>query len=415
MYCKVHGISHKGEGVGKIDGKAAFIPFAIPGEEVDVEITESKKKYMRTRLVNILQESEYRINPACKYFDNCGGCAYQHVDYYKQLDFKRQVVIDNVKRIGKLDISVNPVLGMDNPWRYRNKVEWHISNKGLAYYNRDDRSLLPIGSCYLISQEMQDLSNYLNNNPDEWIKAEVTKIGIRQSSLNKKLMLIFYANFSDKIKIESIVKNNTLLDSIYGISSGGKEKLLYGEPVLYEKIGNCTYRVSPQAFFQINHEQTEKLYSLVKRYADLQGKENVLDAYCGTGSISLYVSDQAGKVVGVESFRAAVKDARKNAIANKINNCEFIHGDCEKIIPEIKEKFDLLILDPPRSGCKAELIHAISKMNPSRIVYVSCNPSTMARDLALFNEASFCPVEIQPIDMFPQTGHVECVVVIERK
>ena len=416
MQCFVDGISHSGEGVARIDGKATFVPFTIPGETVEVKIIEEKKNFQRAELEQVLSASPDRTDPPCPYFFKCGGCAYQHIGYPRQLELKRQVVKESLKRIGGIDIEVNPVLGMEDPWRYRNKVEWHTGSKAsehtMGYYLNDSRVLMGIDSCLLISQEMQDYSNYIKDHLDELNIPDGCEIIIRQSSANQEMMLIFGGAGSREINFAKML-NYKEVASIYSVEAGVAQ-LHYGEQVLTDKIINRKYQISPLAFFQVNHQQTEKMMEIVKEYAQLGSNDTVLDAYCGTGSIALSLAGSARKVIGVESFKPAIRDAKRNAFKNKITNCKFIKGTCEKIVPDLEEQFDVVILDPPRTGCKPELIEALIKKTAKRIVYVSCNPATLARDLALLVKAGYNVAEVQPIDMFPQTSHVECVVRIYR-
>ncbi|PKM76661.1 MAG: 23S rRNA (uracil(1939)-C(5))-methyltransferase RlmD [Firmicutes bacterium HGW-Firmicutes-15] len=417
MRCYIDGITHIGEGVARIEGKATFIPYAIPGETVEVEITEEKKRFRRARLTEIKDSSEDRITPLCPHFYECGGCAYQHVSYPKQLELKQRVVQESINRIGKIDLEVNPVLGMEEPWRYRNKVAWHVDRINgqlkMGYYQNDSHKIIDITTCKLISVEMENLSLYIKAKLDELNLPDHGEIVIRQSSLNRKLMLVFRGDGMENVSINSLL-DYPELESIYTINNDFYT-LLHGEPYLEEEINGLHYDISALSFFQVNSGQTSKLYDLVKEYAHARPSNRVLDAYCGMGSISLLLAKTARKVLGVESYAPAIKDATNNKYKNKIFNCDFLTGPCEIIIPQLIDEFDLVVLDPPRAGCTEDLIEAIAAISPRRIVYVSCNPATLARDLALFEKEGFETREIQPVDMFPQTSHVECVVRIYRK
>jgi 23S rRNA (uracil1939-C5)-methyltransferase len=416
LRCYVDGISHSGEGVARIDGKATFIPFAIPGETVEIKVIEDKKNYQRARLQEVITASPDRVDPPCPYYFKCGGCAYQHVSYPRQLELKRQVVKDSLKRIAGIDIEVNPVIGMEDPWRYRNKVEWHTGKESgeltMGYYINDSRVLMGIDNCLLISQEMQNYSKYIKDNLQELKIPNACEVIVRQSSANQELMLIFNGPGTSQIDFARML-NYQEAASIYSVDQGATQ-LHYGDQSLEDAISEIKYGISPLAFFQVNPQQTERLMEVIKDFAQIDKGDNVLDAYCGIGSIALGLAGKAKRVVGVESFKSAVKDAKRNAFKNDISNCKFIKGRCEEIIPDLKEHFDVVILDPPRSGCKAQLIESIVKMAPKRVVYASCNPATLARDLAAFVKADYNLVKVQPIDMFPQTGHVECVVLITR-
>jgi 23S rRNA (uracil1939-C5)-methyltransferase len=417
LRCFINGVTHNGEGVARNDGKATFIPFAIPGETVEVEITDEKRKFRRARLTEIVDSSADRITPCCPHYYDCGGCAFQHVSYPKQLELKQQVVQETINRIGKIDLQVKPVIGMDTPWRYRNKVTWHVKRINgklkMGYYLNDSHRIINIDTCKLISIEMENLSLYIKSRLEELNLPDNCEIVVRQSSLTSKLMLVFSGAGTDNVNLNLLV-DYPELDSIYSIDNEFYT-LLHGEAYLQEEINGLHYDISALSFFQVNSTQTSKLYNIAKSYAHAKSKTRVLDAYCGIGSISLQLAKTARKVLGVESYAPAIKDAVNNKYKNNIFNCDFITGPCEVIIPQLLDEFDIVVLDPPRSGCSKDLIHAIVNISPKRIVYVSCNPATLARDLALFAQEGYESLEIQPVDMFPQTSHVETVVLIERK
>ncbi|MBP1761119.1 MAG: methyltransferase, TrmA family [Firmicutes bacterium] len=416
MDCYIDGISHAGEGVARINGKATFIPFTIPGETVTIKLTEEKKNYQRAHLENIITPSPDRIDPPCRHYFICGGCSYQHVNYERQMVLKRQVVEETIKRIGGIDVKVNPVIGMEDPWHYRNKVEWHTGIKSgepvLGYYINNSHTLIDIEDCLLISQNMKDCSRYIKRYLQKLQLPAGCEIIVRQS-VSGDLMFIFNGTGTSEIDYSQMVRDYEEA-SIYSFDQG-VPMLHNGKPRLLEKLGELAFEISPLTFFQVNHMQTERMLEIIKDYAQLRRSDAVLDAYCGTGSIALSIARDVNKIVGVESFKAAVKDAKRNAFNNQITNCRFIKGNCEDIIPEMEEDFNVVILDPPRSGCKKELIQAVIKKSPRSIIYVSCNPSTLARDLALFINTSYIVEQVQPIDMFPQTHHIECCVLLCRK
>jgi len=416
LRCLVDGISHLGEGVARIDGKATFIPFAIPGETVEVEITQDKKKYQRAKIVDIITGSAERITPDCPHYYECGGCAYQHMSYEKQLALKQTVVNETINRIGKIELQANPILGMEDPWRYRNKVEWHVDRINgqlkMGYYQNDSHRIIEINTCKLISIEMENLSMYIKARLEEMRLPDHCELVIRQSSLNRKLMLIFRGEGTEDVNIDCLLDYPELA-SIYCIDNE-YYTLLFGEPYLEEEINGIHYDISALSFFQVNSLQTRKLYELVNEYAQIERGYRVLDAYCGIGSIAMNLAQSARKVIGVESYPPAIQDAVHNVLKNSIKNCDFLTGSCEILIPQLIDKFELVVLDPPRAGCSEDLIQSIVNLNPYRIVYVSCNPATLARDLTLFDQGGYETKEIQPVDMFPQTSHVETVVLITR-
>jgi 23S rRNA (uracil1939-C5)-methyltransferase len=415
MECYIDGISHGGEGVARINGKATFIPFTIPGETVSIKIIEEKKNYQRAHLEKVIIPSPDRIDPPCRHYFKCGGCSYQHVSYERQLVLKRQIVEETIKRIGGLEVKVNPVIGMEDPWRYRNKVEWHNGIESgepvLGYYINNSHELIDIEDCLLISEEMKDCSRYIKQYLKQLPLPAACEIIVRQSA-GGDLMFIFNGKGTSAIDFSPMATDYEEA-SIYSIDQG-VARLHNGKPRITEKLGEIDFEISPLAFFQVNHIQTERMLEIVRDFARFRRSDIVLDAYCGTGSIALSIAKDVNRIVGVESFKAAIKDAKRNAFNNQITNCRFIKGNCEDIIPELEEKFNIVILDPPRNGCKAEVLQAVIKKSPRSIIYVSCNPSTLARDLAIFKNTSYIVEKVQPVDMFPWTSHTESVCLLER-
>ncbi len=417
MICSVESITHNGEGVARIEGKAVFIPGAIPGETVDIEMIDNRKSFARARLIRVLKPSSDRLEPLCPHYFACGGCSYQHVSYPRQLQLKGQIVQDAIKRIGGIEVKVEPVLGMEDPWHYRNKVQWHTGNLGgrlsMGYFRPGSRELVTIDTCLLISQEMNDISRFLRDDLAHLQVPEGCIITVRQSFYNHEMMLIFSGTGARNIDYARLL-NHQEVASIYSVENG-KLQLHYGDSVLKERIRNIDFEISPLAFFQVNPVQTRVLMDKILDYGFLQPRYSLLDAYCGTGSIALNAAKSAQRVVGVENNRQAIKDAKRNAYANGITNCRFIKGACEEIVPSLDEHFDIVVLDPPRAGCKRELIDAVIHIEPKQIVYVSCNPATLARDLAIITKSDYQVNLVQPVDMFPQTSHVETVVLMSRK
>ncbi|MDD4549395.1 MAG: 23S rRNA (uracil(1939)-C(5))-methyltransferase RlmD [Syntrophomonadaceae bacterium] len=418
MQCIIEGISHNGEGVARIQGKAVFVPFTLPGEKVTIKIKADKKRYARAELVHIDEPSPDRIKPICPHYYSCGGCAYQHVTYKRQLELKRQTVADNILRIAKIVTDINPVVGMEYPWQYRNKVTWHVGGGPgkkpfLGYYQGGSHTIIPIKQCNLISDKMQQVTDLLQSMLNDLPVTKRTSMVIREARAENQIMLVLY-NLEGEIAPNHIKTLSNLVDSIYTVNNN-KEKHLLGLKYLSPHIGNTKYMLSPQAFFQVNNEQTEKLINIIKSYANLNDSEQILDAFCGIGSIALNLAPYAAKVTGVESFAPAIRDARMNAEENHQENCQFICGPCETVLPQLDINYDIAILDPPRSGCKPETITSVVKKEPGKIIYVSCNPGTLARDLAVFAEHGYLSSEVQPVDMFPQTYHVETVVLMSKE
>ncbi|MGI5880742.1 MAG: 23S rRNA (uracil(1939)-C(5))-methyltransferase RlmD [Syntrophomonadaceae bacterium] len=416
MKCKIEGITQRGEGVARINGKATFIPYAVPGEEVGIRITEDRKKYSRAEIIEIITASPDRVKPPCPHYYKCGGCVWQHIKYERQLQIKQQLVKDALTRIGKIETEVMPVIGMDNPWNYRNKVTWHIGKTQgelkLGYYRANSQEFLPIQECNLLQAEIAELSRFLNCYLFLTVAEPGKQIIIRQGSADQKLMLIIEGPVDRKALI-NLMKGYPNLESLL-VYEDNQLELLTGKPYVNFQIDTYKYQVSPLAFFQVNNQQAERLYQLVKENLGNNQEETVLDAYCGTGSIALYISKNHQEVIGVEAFAESIQDANNNARLNNIHNCQFYAGKCEQIIPVLEQQFDTIILDPPRSGCHPDLLNSIIEKSPLNITYVSCNPATLARDLAFLTDNGYIINKVQPVDMFPQAGHVECVVLMSR-
>lgn len=417
MQAKIEGISHRGEGVARINGKATFIPYAIPGEEVEVEIVQEHKRFARGKLTGIYTASPDRREPACPAYYDCGGCAYQHVDYLRELDLKRNMVKQTLKRLGGIEGKVLPVIGMEEPYRYRNKVVWHtalVNGKiQMGFYREGSHDLIPLGGCTLIHEDMEQIQNSLAANLPTLEVQLGTEISLRRSSWKGHMGLVFNGKCNNDALYAWALSLPTNL-SLH-INQGSRITTLQGEPFLEEKLCGLTFRVSPLAFLQVNHQQTEKLYQLIHQYAALSGKETVLDGFCGIGTIALSLAQYASQVTGVELYPQAVADAKQNAAINGIQNARFYAGSCEDVITRLNQPFDVVVLDPPRAGCKIQTIEAVVKTNAPSIIYVSCNPSTLARDLQLFASSGYTVTRVQPVDMFPRTPHVETVVLMSRK
>jgi len=407
--CTVDGISHQGEGVAHIGGKAVFIPNALPGEELEIEITEERSRYSRGRIQRIIERSPERAEACCPHYYDCGGCAYQHVEYSRELELKRQVVQDNLLRIGHIETEVKPVAGMQSPWRYRNKVSWHITRDSdrprLAYYRGSSHDWVKINDCRIISRRMQEASHYLEQIlPEIQFKPGATAV-IRQSAVDHSLMLILYGLQAAPAS-SAIDKLSKTFNSIY-FSLGNDKALTHasGSKYLEGRLGEIKCRISPESFFQVNQQQADRMMEIIKGQAGLSGSQVVLDAYCGTGTIALNLASRAASATGIESNKSAIEDARFNAFRKNIFNAEFITGNCEEVLPSLSKSLDLVILDPPRKGCQRQVIDAVITSNPAKI---------LARDLALFKASGYNPLEVQPVDMFPRTAHVETVVLMSR-
>ncbi|BDU90916.1 23S rRNA (uracil(1939)-C(5))-methyltransferase RlmD [Clostridium perfringens] len=439
---------YEGEGIAKIDNKyPIFIEGALKGEKVKVRIVKVNKNFAYGKLMEVLEASEERVNPPCAIYKRCGGCKLQHASYKAQLDFKWDRVKDCVSKIGKLDPSiVKYPLGMEEPWRYRNKVQLPIGlingEVKIGFFAPRSHDIIDMESC-LIQDEIGDKVVKLTR---EWIekfnirpynvdgeydeKGIVRHIMIRRGFTTNEVMVVLVTN-GEKLPhkeefVDLMVKNIPGIKSvIQNINSkktnvilGLESKTLWGEDTISDYIGDFRFNISPLSFFQVNPTQTEVLYGKALEYANLTGNEEVFDAYCGTGTITLFLSQKAKKVYGVEIIPQAIDNAWINAKENKVENVEFFVGESEVVIPDLINKgvkADVVVVDPPRKGCDKKLLDAITNINAKKIVYVSCDPSTLGRDLQVLEENGYKTLEVQPVDMFPNTSHVENVAKLIKK
>ena len=416
----IENINHTGEGVAHQAGKVVFVAYAIPGETVRVELTEEKKYYCRGIAKDIITESPYRVEAKCPHYYQCGGCSFQHIEYKEQLLLKQKIVEDIFKRMTGVNPLVRPVIGMEEPWYYRNKVVWHLAQEGyskkIGFYRFRSRQLVEIDHCPLLLPGLNKVSLLIKEMLSE-VKVRDnsydSSIMIRQSNQQDEMMLIF-TNCSGGEKL--LRKLEGEVQSIYE-QQEGKLKLLSGQKWIRQRAGQCLFYLGPHDFFQVNPEQNERLIDTVFHYLHLTGGEKILDAYCGVGTFSLNVGRYSASVVGIDSNHLAIREAHKNALLNGLENCRFISGYCEKILPAIaiKEQFNRVIVDPPRAGLQGEVISQLSSILPEILGYVSCNPATLARDVKQFMANGYQLVEVQPIDMFPQTNNIENVVLLYKE
>ncbi|MDP5277104.1 23S rRNA (uracil(1939)-C(5))-methyltransferase RlmD [Chengkuizengella axinellae] len=432
------GIGHSGEGVGRIDGYTLFIKGALPGEKVKAKVIKVKKTYGYGKLLEIVEKSEGRTEPECDIYNQCGGCQLQHMDYNAQLEWKRQRVTDNMERIGKLEgVTVLPTLGMDDPWNYRNKAQVPIGEHegGLVggFYAQGSHRIIDMDTCNIqhdlnndlirevkhIAQQL-GISAYNETTHKGLLRHVVVKIAIHTNEIMVVLVTNgeqlpkqkhFVSQIRDKFnQVVSICQNvNTKKTNVI---FGDQTKTLWGKDVIYDYIGEVKFAISARSFYQVNPVQTKVLYEKALEYAGLTGEETVIDAYCGIGTISLFLAQKAKKVYGVEIVKEAIEDARVNAQLNEMDNVEFAVGKAEEVIPKWKEQgveADVIVVDPPRKGCDETLLQTIIAMKPKRVVYVSCDSATLARDLRILEDGGFRTERVQPVDMFPHTVHVECV------
>lgn len=442
--CKIVDIGQGGVGIGKHKDFTVFVDSALPGEIVDVKITKSKKKYAEGVISKIKKESEDRVERVCSMkYRNCGGCQIQELDYQKQLEIKTNSVKEDFKRIAGIeDIEVHDTIGMENPFRYRNKAQFPIQRENgklkIGFYKKKSHDVIDMDKC-VIQHEVNDkiieiLRNFIEKNNisvyDEnankgLLRHIVTKIGFT----TKEVMVVLVATKSEIPHIEEFLEE--LKENIEGFKTlvvnvndkktnvilGRKNKNIYGNGRIIDYIGDLKFEISPLSFFQVNPVQTEVLYNKALEYANIGEEDTVFDIYCGIGTISLFLAQKAKKVYGVEVVEDAIKDAEKNEKLNGMNNAEFFTGKAEEVVPKLYKEgktANIVVVDPPRKGCDEKVLDTIVNMEPERVVYVSCNPSTLARDLKYLDERGYKCVEAQPVDMFPHSVHVETVALLSK-
>lgn len=468
---KIDDLSDTGEGIGKVDGFTWFIKDAIIGDVVEAKVMKTKKSYGFARLIKILKPSVSRVEPRCKVAHQCGGCQLQVMDYQEQLRYKENKVLNNLKRIGgfsnlvRVDtgagtdadenncvqpgaegvITVYPIIGMDDPWRYRNKAQFPFGRDKegkiiTGFYAGRTHSIVPQDDCLLGAEENQVILSCIKEFMEEFKIApydEQNHQGIMRHVLIRKgfqtgelmVCLVVNGNVRDLKKTEVLVER--LVSLFVGVRmasisvSSNQEKTnvimgtkienLYGQGYITDYIGKVQYRISPLSFYQVNPAQTEKLYGTALEYAGLTGEETVWDLYCGIGTISLFLAQKAKQVFGVEVVPQAIEDARANAKLNNISNVKFFVGKAEEVLPEQYEKnrvrADVIVVDPPRKGCDVVCLDTIVRMAPKRVVYVSCDSATLARDLKWLCGKGYRVEKVQMVDMFPAT--VACEICVE--
>lgn len=440
--CEIHGQGHNGTGVGRYEGFTIFVPLVVPGERVLVRVNQVKKTYAQAELLEIIQVHENRVEPKCSIFKECGGCQSQHLSYSAQLRLKEQQVRDQFARIGGMsDVTIHPIIGMEEPWIYRNKAQVPFGhdkqgNVIAGFYASQSHEIIDLEECYIQHPDNDAAIRYIKGLIQELgisIYDETSHHGILRHLMvrigvhTKEMMIVLVTHGRKLPHKESLVKRiqeafpqcksiiQNINDRQTNVILGRENILLYGRDVIYDLIGDIRFAISPHSFFQVNPVQTKVLYHQVQKYAQLTGQETVIDAYCGIGTIALYVAQKAKQVYGVEIVPEAIQDAKKNAKLNQIEHAQFEMGAAEQVMPKWLQQGirpEVIIVDPPRKGCDPALLDAATGMAPERIVYVSCNPATLARDAKYLYELGYHVREVQPIDMFPQTGHVECVALI---
>ncbi|OEK02209.1 23S rRNA (uracil-5-)-methyltransferase RumA [Roseivirga sp. 4D4] len=450
----VEGIAAEGKCIARVDDQVVFIEKVAPGDVVDVRVTRKKPSFMEATPVKFHSYSKDRVEPFCSHFGTCGGCKWQHIPYEVQLKYKNQQVVDNLERIAKVELpEITPILGSENIQFYRNKLEYTFSNwrwltreeiensdeidrRGLGFHVPGSfDKILDIDTCY----HQPDPSNAIRNAVKEFCRGNdfphydlkkktgsLRNLIIRNSVLNEWMVIVQFALDEDRNQdlLEFIKTSFPEITSLqYVINNKANEtfhdlevKVYSGQAYITEEMEGIQFRVGPKSFYQTNATQAYELYKIARDYADLSGNEVVYDLYTGTGTIANFVAKQAKKVIGIEYVEAAIEDAKVNSEINSIDNTDFYAGDMKDLLNDEfmsqHERPDVIITDPPRAGMHADVVNMLLKIEADKIVYVSCNPATQARDLALL-DAKYKLTKVQPVDMFPQTHHVENVVLLE--
>lgn len=397
-------LDHQGRGIAKINDKIIFIPNALPEETVDVDIILEKKKYYEGIIKEIINASDKRIKSICPYFEECGGCQFLNMNYQDSLDYKQNKVEEIMNKYLGIKIKINNIVACDNNLYYRNKTTFQVKND-IGFFKEKTNTLIPVDKCYISDIKINDIYKAIKDNIN---LTNVKQVIIRATKNTLESMVIFKtSNYIDNKKIIDILKKK--VDSIYI-----NDELIYGKGKIIENLCNKNFYISPSSFFQVNTLQAEKLYNKAIVYADIKKEDTVLDLYCGTGTIGIVASDKAKKVIGIELNKEAIKDANENKKLNNINNIEFYAGDVGKILNKNNYKPDIIIVDPPRVGLDSLALAQILNIRPKKLVYVSCDLMTLARDLKLLSN-DYDILELTPVDMFPYTAHVESVCALKLK
>jgi len=433
-----------GEGIGKYDGYTLFVKNALVGDEVKVKLMKAKKNYGYARLTEIIKPSPYRVTPKCPIANKCGGCSLQHLDYKKQLELKEGMIKSCLERIGGFkDVQTEPIIGMEEPYFYRNKAQFPVGRGKdqkvqIGFYASGSHSIIDTDRCVIQRPETDEIigkiRSFLEENKisiydEETHEGLVRHILTRIGFVTGEIMVCLVVNGdtlpkSEKL-IESLKEVNGLVSVCLNVNRdktnvilGDRVIPLYGEPFITDYIGDIKYQISPLSFYQVNPVQTKVLYEKALEFCDLKGEEVVFDLYCGIGTISLFLAQKAKKVYGVEIVKEAIEDANVNAKINGIDNVEFMVGAAEEVIPSLyKEegiKADVVVVDPPRKGCDERLLETIVAMEPKRVVYVSCDPATLARDLKYLDEKGYRLEKVQGVDQFGHSMHVETVCCLQK-
>ena len=433
-----------GEGIAKIDGFTVFVKDAIKGEKVKIKILKVVSSHAFAKIEEIIEESKSRVKPDCEIYNMCGGCTLRHMNYFDTLMIKKEAAENTLRKELKRDIVIDEIIGMENPLYYRNKLEMPFG-KGkdgkatIGFFKPRTHEIVETENCLIHNEKTfslakdivkfvrdKDLSVYNEETGEGLLRHLIIRIGIHTGELmvllvvneekipHEKELIDYITDLHPEVKVIAKNINNKNTNVILG----NRTISIFGPGYIEDSIGKFKFRISPRSFYQVNPIQVEKLYQRAVDLAELTGEETVFDLYCGIGTIGIFASDKVKKLYGIETVDAAIIDARENAKLNGIENAEFFTGDVEYALKDLVEKqkvkSDVIFVDPPRRGCDKEALDTIMKIAPKKIVYVSCNPATLARDIGILEE-NYHLGKISAVDMFPYTSHVECVAVLERK
>jgi 23S rRNA (uracil1939-C5)-methyltransferase len=436
----INSINSRGEGVGRINDWVIFVPYGVPGDQVEIIIEITKRNYSTGRIIDIIKPSSYRVEPPCEYFGSCGGCSFQHIEYNYQLYLKENLLKENLKKIGNIQNElVREIIPSDNIWNYRNKVQLVIKNqKGNVtpgFFRRDSHDLVHINYCPIqhdlsnkfIEKIMPLLSKWTVYNEHRG-SGLLRYIMCKTSFYNKELLCTIVCNEKKIPEKENFLENLKDFTGLAGVVQnfnpslsnsviGEENLLLWGRNYIIEEIKDIKFMISSSSFFQVNTGQVEKMYDIISRLISSLNIKQAIDAYCGIGTFSLFLSRKAGYVFGIEENKEAVNIAKKNMELNNITNIQFLAGQVEDLLYNLgyDKKIDLIILDPPRKGCEGDILKTIRKLEIEHIVYISCNPATLARDLVILRDLEYEIKLIQPVDMFPHTPHIESICYLQKK
>jgi len=443
--CEVVDITVNGDGVCKHENYPFFVKGAVPGDKIALKPEKLNKNYGFAKLVKVISPSPYRRKSKCGSFPMCGGCSVLHIDYSAQLDFKSNQVFSNICKIGgyeKSEFLYEQIIPSDNEYFYRNKAQFPVRYSGgkvvCGFYEPKSHAVVNCVNCYIqnevINKAVSIVVEFIKDNKiscynEQKHSGVIRHIYARYSEESGELMVVLVANSNKKIRnTDLLVKNllplglKSLIQNVNtkktNVILGDKNILLYGKDYIHMKADELTFKVSPHSFFQVNIPQMKKLYSKALEYASLSGSETVFDLYCGVGSISLFMAKSARKVIGVEIVPSAIENAKENAVLSSVDNTEFYCGDCTEVVERLishGETADVVVVDPPRKGCDEKLLELINNISPKKLVYVSCNSATLARDLALLRDYGYILQKACAVDLFPQSTHVEAITVLQKK